>query len=195
MIERINLLPEELKVVRKGPFYLFAVTSILIYIIILYSIYHGRAVNTSRLTAEKASLQQEISLLKTQDAKYKEILEKINITEARKKEVEEKVKLVTSISEGKIPWTDSLYELSNIIPQGVWLSSLSSIDTNIGDRKVKGMKLNGMALSSAIVADFMAAIDTSPYFEGAAMTYAQKMDYNKMEAFSFELTFRFRRGG
>lgn len=195
MIERINLLPEELRVVRKGHFYLFALVSLTIYAAILYSIYSGKHTKLSAMQGERTSLMQQISILKAQDAKYREIIEKINLTETKKKGVEEKVRIIASISEGRTPWADALYELSNIIPSGVWLSSLSSLDTVGGERKVKGVKINGMAFSSALIADLMAAIDTSPYFEGAAMTYAQKVDYQGRDTFSFELTFRLRRKG
>jgi Tfp pilus assembly protein PilN len=195
LIQRINLLPKELRVVRKGPFYLFSLISLAIYASILCSVYSGKQTKLTAMEDERSSLMQHISLLKAQDAKYKEIIEKINLTETKKKRVEEKVRIIAAISEGRTPWADALYELSNIIPSGVWLSSLSSLDTVAGEMKAKGVKINGMAFSSSLIADLMAAIDTSPYFEGAAMTYAQKVDYHGRDAFSFELTFRLRRKG
>lgn len=193
MIRRINLLPEDIRTVYKGRFYLFALITLSLFVGVLTEIHYYRQKEMDRLFTAKAALQKEIAFLKSEEVAYKKVIEKVNLTEARKKEIEGKAELVANLSGLVPPWADALYELSNIVPGGVWLSTLSSFDTVAGDKKVKGLKVSGMAFSNGLIADLIAAVNTSPYFEGAAMIYAQSVDYQGKEAFSFEVTFRHRK--
>ncbi|HLB05667.1 MAG TPA: PilN domain-containing protein [Thermodesulfobacteriota bacterium] len=190
MIQRINLLPKELRTVSKRTFYFISSLSIILYLSTLYVVNNTQRSNVGVLEAKRDSLRQSIALLARQDAKYREVIDMINMTEAKNKDMEVRAGLVSRISDGNPRWSDPLYELSNIVPAGLWLSSLSSSDIMAGDKKFKGIRVSGMALSSSRITGFMAAIEASPYFEGVSLAYVQNTDYNGREAFSFEITFR-----
>lgn len=190
MIRRINLLPEDLRVVSKRRFYFIASLSILLFCSILYVVNNKQRFDIRAFQAERDLLQQRIAVLARQDAGYKETMNSINLTEAKKKDMEDKIRVVDAISSGRIQWANPLYDLSNIVPAGLWLSGMSTSDVVTGDKKFKEVKLNGMSFSSARIADFMAALESSPHFEGVALTYVQNVGYHGKEAFSFEMTFR-----
>ena len=190
MIQRINLLPKELRTVNKRTFYFIASLSIILYLSTLYAFNYSQKANIGALEAKRDSLRQSVSLLARQDAKYREVIDIINMTEAKNKDMEVRAELVSRISDGNTRWSDPLYELSNIVPAGLWLSSLSSSDIMAGDKKFKGIRVSGMALSSSRITDFMAAVEASPFFEGVSLAYVQNTEYNGKEAFSFEITFR-----
>ena len=190
MIQRINLLPKELRTASKRTFYFIASLSIILYLSTLYAFNYSQKANIGALEAKRDSLRQSVSLLARQDAKYREVIDKINLTEAKKKEMEARAGLVSWISDGNTQWSGPLYELSNIVPAGLWFSSLSSSDIMAGDKKFKGIRVSGMALSSSRITDFMAAVEASPFFEGVSLAYVQNTEYNGKEAFSFEITFR-----
>jgi len=190
VIQRINLLPRELRTANKRTFYFIASLSIILYLSTLYVVNNAQRASVGALEAKRDSLRQSIAVLARQDAKYREVIDMINMTEAKNKDMEVRAELVSRISDGNTRWSDPLYELSNIVPAGLWLSSLSSSDIMAGDKKFKGIRVGGMAFSSSRITDFMAALEASPYFEGVSLAYVQNTDYNGREAFSFEITFR-----
>ncbi len=190
MIQRINLLPRELRTANKRTFYFISSLSIILYLSTLYIVNNTQRANVGALEAKRDSLRQSVALLARQDAKYREVIDKIKVAEAKKKGIEGRAGAVSRISDGNTRWSDPLYELSNIVPAGLWLSSLSTSDIMAGDKKSKGIRVGGMAFSSSRITDFMAALEASPYFEGVSLAYVQNTEYNGKEAFSFEITFR-----
>lgn len=190
MIRRINLLPEELRTVNKRVFYIVALLSLILSLSILYFISQKQETVILAFRAQSDLLQKESNRLSAQNAGYKEVIDGINMTEKRKKEMEEKVGFVRNVSEGRTMWSDYLYELSGIVPAGVWFTNLSTSDVASGDKAVRGLKVDGMAFSSTLITDFMAAIEASPLFIDAALIYVQSTGYHGREAFSFEITFR-----
>ena len=77
MKERINLLPLELRPVDKGRFYLFAVSSIIIYVAFLYYVYASNNLKVAYLGVDRIKLQQEVALLKVKTKLYQAISENI----------------------------------------------------------------------------------------------------------------------
>lgn len=189
MIKRINLLPEDLRTVNKKLFYIAASLSLVLSLSIFYLISQKQKTFILALKTQSDLLQKESDRISAQDMKYKEAMGGINMTEERKKEMEEKVGLVRTISSGRANWSDYLYELSGIVPAGVWFTSLSSQDAASGDKVARGLKIAGMAFSTALITDFMAAIEASPLFRDAALIYVQSTGYQGRDAFSFEITF------
>lgn len=190
MIRRINLLPEDLRTVNKRVFYIVASLSLILSLSILYFISQKQKTVILASRTQSDLLQKESNRLSAQNAGYKELIDGINMTEKRKKEIEEKVGFVRNVFEGRTMWSDYLYELSGIVPAGVWFTNLSTSDVASGDKVVRGLKVDGMAFSSTLITDFMAAIEASPLFIDAALIYVQSTVYHGREAFSFEITFR-----
>lgn len=190
MIQRINLLPDDLRTVSKRPFYFIASLSIILFLSTLYIVNNTKKVTIKALEAKRGSLRESVAALAPQDLLYREVSSKISAIEAKKREIEGRAGVVNRISGGTIRWSGPLYELSNIAPAGLWLSSLSSSDSMSGDKRIKGIRVSGMALSSSRITDFMDALEASPLFEGVSLAYVQNTEYSGREAFSFEIGFR-----
>lgn len=190
MIQRVNLLPEELRTVNKRYFYFVASISIVLLFSTLFSINNIQKVKIRDLAAKRDSLRESVAALAQQDVLYREVSNKINTTEAKKKGIEARAGVVKRISDGTTRWSDPLYELSNIVPDGLWFSSLLSSDIAAGDKKVKGIRVSGISLSNSRITDFMAAVEASPLFEDVSLAYVQNIEFKGREAFSFEITFR-----
>lgn len=195
MIQRINLLPEELRTVSKKPFYLISFISVIIYLSILYVTNNTQRGNIEALETKKTSLQQSKELLASQNLKYREVFDKINQTEAKNREIEATAGLAKKISDENMRWSVPLHHLSNIVPAGLWFSSLSSSNIVSGENKIKIISIDGMALSNSRITDFMAALESSPYFDGVSLGYVQSAEYDGRKAFSFEITFKIRGKG
>lgn len=189
MIRRINLLPEELRPVNKRGFYFIAFSSSIVYIIVLCLITLNQGATVKTLRSRMETGQKRMTVMSAQNTKYKEVIDKINLTDSKKKEMEKRISLVKTLSSGRVLWSEYLYEIANITPYGVWMTGISSADEAKGDGKVKRIKINGMALSSGLISDFMSAVDSSPHFGSVALVSAQNTDYQGREAYSFEITF------
>jgi Tfp pilus assembly protein PilN len=190
--ERINLLPEDLRVVEKAPFYILVSALFLAYLAGSYLLHQGKQGDYRSLTAELASLSSEVGALKLSDDKILQVSEQIKIVELKKKNLQRRAELVMPLITERIFWSDILYDISNMVKPGLWLTRLDS-SGRVGEGKgVAGVKLNGMALSNDLMYDFMDTIDNSPEFDGAALVYANRDKHGGGDAFSFELTFNFK---
>lgn len=188
MIKRINLLPHELRVIEKGPFYVMAVVSSVLFFAFLYFVHSGQQAVIERLSSELTLLGSEMASIKAQSDKAREITDKINSIEARKRDLEERAAFARLPLQHRIAWSGLLYDLSQIVPSGVWLSKISSFDVTAGVATVKGVRLNGMALSNSGITDFIDVLENSSHFEKTGMTYAHNVPYEEKEAFAFDLT-------
>jgi len=187
MIERINLLPLELRSVERGHFYLLAAISILLYAGVLFLLYDGKMDNLAVLDVQKASLEQEIKALKIQSEFSRKMSEEINSLEQKSKQLETRMELMSPLMTRRMSWADMLYEMANLVPSGVWLTTFSSVSPEASGKGRKAMKLEGMSLGTGLITDFINILNRSPYFEKASMRYANKVSYGEREAFSFEL--------
>jgi type IV pilus assembly protein PilM len=66
-----------------------------------------------------------------------------------------------------LPWSEILFQVSEFIPQGVWL-------TNLGTESGNVLSLEGVALSADSVATLMDSLTRSALFSGPRMTSIQK---------------------
>jgi len=188
MIKRINLLPRELRVIEKGPFYFMAMVMSVLFLAFLYFIHSGQQATMERLSSELTLLSRELASIKVQSDKAREITDKINTIEATKRELEARAAFARLPLQHRIAWSGLLYDLSQIVPSGVWLSKISSFDVTAGVPTVKGVRLNGMALSNSGITDFIDALENSSHFDKTGMTYAHNVQYEEKEAFAFDLT-------
>ncbi len=77
-------------------------------------------------------------------------------------------------------WVNLLSELKRIKPEGTWLIGLKTEDYYL--------KINGGALSEALVSELMADLRKSPLFSNVSFNYAQKSKIGKTPVVIFEVT-------
>lgn len=191
MIDRINLLPEELKRAEKKRqirIVLIILTSL--YMVSLVMVYfHQRSIVTGK---EKvlSSLKQERNALLLIKQSYRVIKESLKQTEEKNKDIEKRMKVVDSIVSSKIYWSEILRRITLLIPENLWFTSLSSY--NIEDRSsdkatIKGIKINGTALSNRHIAQFIFSLENSSLFENIFLAYSTRRTQSERDFFDFEL--------
>ncbi len=188
MIRRINLLPDEMRVIDRRPFYLIATSLTIIYLLLLNSIYGHYSSKLAFIQKQKDALSSRVPALTAQVARLKETESSKSSVEIKIKEMERISGIIRTISEDRTAWADPLYEISAITPSGLWLTGLSSADSTVKDKKEKGLKITGMAFSNRTITDFLSRIDASRYFDAATLTSAHKTSYGDREVFSFEIS-------
>jgi Tfp pilus assembly protein PilN len=92
----------------------------------------------------------------------------------------------------RIPWSDVVREVSFIVPEGVWLTHLESLDAKptglLSTATEKTVRFAGLAHSQADVNRFISSLERSPRYGAVSLVYAQKDAGEGVQGMSFELT-------
>lgn len=107
-------------------------------------------------TSKLSGLQDEYGSLRAQNQVLMKEIGKIRNLDKLRADVERKLKLVDRLQHGRFRSFNTFVELAKVIPENVWLTSVS--DTG------KTIKLSGLGESNNAVANFMRALDASPIF-------------------------------
>ncbi len=76
-------------------------------------------------------------------------------------------------------WAGVLQEVSHLIPEGVWLTTLTGQQTG-------EIRFDGVALSHPKVGSFLSSIESSPSFEKAVLSSSKANPENKQVGFSIQ---------
>lgn len=79
-------------------------------------------------------------------------------------------------------WSDAFKELGALVPDGLWLTSLSHAPEN----PTKRLILKGEALSQTLVADLYSKLEKSQNFSGAIMTFSERDPEVRPSRYQFE---------
>ncbi|MCL6584489.1 MAG: PilN domain-containing protein [bacterium] len=144
---RINLLPKRKK---KSLSIGKELTSGVIFLLLLFG---AVALWYHQLNFKIENLQRQISETKRQIETSNIQIDKIKKLKEEKKEVERKLNIIKELKSRQKGPAPLLNQLSLIIPDEIWLSSLSS--------KGSQLSLEGMSLTANNVADFMKSLENT----------------------------------
>lgn len=201
MIERINLIPDEIlvdkKAVQKRP---LIISILVLYFLCWGAVYvYQKAKVKKRLNnVEQARMQRDE--LMAQNTRYREVIERINLVQKREEDIKKRLAVISSILEERVYWSEILRNLTHRIPDRIWLTSLSTYDLAKGEGKPqtgsiggKGVKFNGTALSNSAIAAFVFALENSSDFENVVLVYSQKNESQDRDLYDFEISADIRR--
>jgi len=83
----------------------------------------------------------------------------------------------------KIVWTEPFQELSQIIPDGVWLSKLNAHYDKDGIRQIH---LSGFAESDSMVSEFFGRLEKSLHLRRVLMSFAERQKDTAPTLYEFE---------
>lgn len=87
---------------------------------------------------------------------------------------------ITLVELRGLPWSDILFQLSEFIPEGVWLTGMQAEGGNT-------LSLDGMALSTDAVADFMEFLTRAPLFANPQTTRIQRAAEEKRSVIRYQV--------
>ncbi len=184
MIERINLIPAEIKLQRlitrarsllKSAFILFVLVLAAIYI------YQNGVIRD--MNRRLLMLESEKVVLINQHNRYKEMLDKTRLLQKREADIKKRVEIIYGLLEYQIPWSAVLKFLSDNMPRKVWLTTLSSSD--VESKKI--MQFAGTSMNNSAIAEFIFILENSRYFDNVNLSYSQKRDMPERILFDFEI--------
>lgn len=187
MIKGINLIPDDIQRqwriqgIRKS---LSAVA--VVYLVILSLVFINQRLAISEKKAEAAGILTQRDALISKSSQYSELSTKLRGIQQAEAELKRRLSLTSDLSDKRISWSAILKKLSNDIPSGVWLKSLSTSDIQgSGGKKIRVL---GNSSSNRAIADFIFTLENSGYFQDVSLSYSQKKEIaNKSLVYDFEV--------
>ena len=91
--------------------------------------------------------------------------------------------LLGNLVSGRILWWKTMAQITHIVPEGVWLQSVSSTGEGFSRRMV----FRGHALSNQLVARLLFLLENHPDFSGVGLEYSRLAKIGSHEVYSFEV--------
>ncbi|HEA47296.1 MAG TPA: hypothetical protein ENH97_02675 [bacterium] len=135
----------------------------------------------SSVKSYQKGIKEKERLLAEQGSKWKELqgaMARVERIEKDIKALEERIRTVQELTGGELYYWETLRELGHIIPEKVWLREF------ILNPQTRKLSLKGSASSDTLIAHFLAALETSPYFRGVELKETKKSasgDYKDFE--------------
>ena len=108
------------------------------------------------LKSDLALAEANVAQLEADIDRYKPQLALVEEFKGRKKQLQDKLDIIRSLEEARSGPVRVLDELSNRVPDRLWLTDIST--------RGAGIKLKGQSLDTGVVADFLRGLNESPYF-------------------------------
>jgi len=172
---RVNLLPTKRKKKPKAiPVFIITGTLLTLGAIISsgYLFYY--------LNSELASLQQKKKTNETQIADLKNRIKEVQNYEAQKKTLEQRTGVIEQLKKNQSLPVKILAEMSEVVPNGVWISSMSVSGTTIS--------ISGTAFTNEDVINYERNLNKSQLFTDVKLPGTQKTTAGKIITYQFSLT-------
>jgi Tfp pilus assembly protein PilN len=200
MIE-INLLPKELK--RRGTgfafdkslFYMGAIALILVALFVAISIFQGFKLK---------ALDKNIADAKRRTEELKKTIELVDALIDLKGKLLQRMSAIETLDKNRTTWVYILEDLSQRVPENLWLSVLREEETSTGSPKgteadttaskvalassTRKMNMEGYAYSINSLALFLIEMMKSDYFKNMELQFIKKSETEKQKIFSFGLS-------
>ena len=126
-------------------------------------------------------LKTSIASLTKEKAKYQTTINQIEQLKKDQALLETKLNTISQLKKGSQLTVRVMDELANVVPSNrLWLNSMSFNGTIL--------RISGIALDNATIADFMEAVVTSPFFATAELSGTSSTGYQGRQLKSFSLT-------
>ncbi len=199
MIKSINLIPLE---IQKGwrrrqvrvVFYACAV----LYVVLLGALYY---INHSAVVAKRdklVELEQRRMVLERQGREYLSLKAQLTGVTAKEQDMKRRLDLSSGLTRDRVIWSTVLKRMSNDLPGGVWLKSMTTSDIGAATKEsgggVKQVRLLGSGLTNSAVSDLIFTLENSGYFNNVQLAYTQKKELESGTVYDFEVQVRLKKG-
>jgi type IV pilus assembly protein PilN len=158
---KVNLLPIRSELRKKALVEHVVLLALCIVLVFIFEWFVQTAI-----TQQRDSLQNEVATTKLEIKKLTAEAGEIEKFKAQKQELERKLNVIEDLNAKKTGPVQILDELSLIIPEKAWLTSL--------DNKGDNLVLEGQALDNTTIATFMKRLQASTHFDNVALILSQQ---------------------
>ncbi len=131
---------------------------------------------------ELGDIKKEISSIKEQNSALQKKIGQVKDYEKKKEELQKKLKILSTLKENKSGPVYLLDELSNSLPEKLWIDKFSEKGGNI--------TISGIADSENTVAEFMNELNSQNHYKDIELKVTQQTKINEIKMQKFTLTCR-----
>jgi len=158
---KVNLLPIRIELRKKA-----LVEHLILIVLCIVLVLIGEYFAQLTVTNQRESLQKEITDTKVEIKRLTAEAGEIEKFKKQKQELERKLDVIQDLNAKKTGPVEMLDELSLIIPEKAWLTSV----TNKGDNIV----LEGLAVDNPTIAAFMKQLQASKHFDNVTLVLSKQ---------------------
>jgi type IV pilus assembly protein PilN len=162
---KINLLPIKSELRKKALIEHVTLLSLCIVLVFILSWSVQASVNH-----QKETLQKEVTSTKLEIKKLTAEAGEIEKFKQQKQELERKLEIITNLNAKKSGPVEVLDQLSLLIPEKAWITSMKNNGGNL--------VLDGVAVDNPTIASFMKNLQASPYFQDVNLEVTQQQGSN-----------------
>lgn len=174
---KINLLPVRAAKKKETAIQQISVfcVSLLVVLVVIAALYGLKLGQISSAKDDISAANNKINELKAKIGKLEEL-------KKFKEQVKKKLDVLAQLRKNKTGPAQRLATLSDITPDKLWLTSYAESGDNV--------KLNGIALTEDLIAQFMRNIQSSSDYSGVELLVSEQRDYSGTKVKAFELSFK-----
>ena len=174
MIE-INLLP--VRAARRKETFRFQLS---VFILILFLLFAFVAYLKWNLNQREARITAQIQATKEEIVKLNKQVGEVDRLKESKARLQQKLAVVDRLERGRLSAAHILDELSQKIPEKIWLESLQKTG--------ESLKIVGIALDNETIANFMTVLERSEYFSGIELEVTEQITQTGLKLKKFSLS-------
>ena len=172
----INLLPQEEK--KPAPFATWGVLLALLFVLVWLGMFGQQMRQYRSLQRRLSTLNAQRQVLRHEEDALRKELEVVSPSGMTR----DKAALIQDILQERVLWSEVFKQLSHIVPTGLWFDCLEGIADGKAEIRIKGGAFNYIS-----IADLMASMEKSGYFEHPLLSYAQKTVVQGQDVVGFEI--------
>lgn len=132
---------------------------------------------------QRTALNKERNLLRIvqeEKSKLQDVSAKLKKLRNQKETFERKINLINELRDHQSVAVNIMDEISKNIPEWVWLTEITY--------RSKKLQLKGRALSNNLIADYIASLEASPYFENVNLISSSQKATRNNQFMEYSLT-------
>lgn len=174
---KINLLPVRVSKKKETALQqiLIFCGALLLVVLLMLGLYFYRGVQIATTRQQIQEANSQISLLKAKIGKIEEL-------KTLKEQVKKKLAVLEMLRKNKTGPAQRLASLSDATPDQLWLTGYSESNADI--------KINGMATTEDLIAQFMRALEASSDFKDVELVLTEQSEVSGVKLKRFELSMK-----
>ncbi len=128
-----------------------------------------------------ATLTAQVQELETISAKYRPLIERVNLLSQEKRELEAKIHVIDTLDQQRDFRVRLLEELNRHMPRYAWL-------TKFVERGGASAEIEGTTFSNLVVSDFITGLEKSGLYNQVDLSIAKRAEIGNRDVVDFKLT-------
>lgn len=136
-----------------------------------------------QVLARERAICRERNELTARVNEFRKIYNDVSIFESDRKKMEARLAFIKNQMKEQRLWPELFKDISEVIPEGLWLNSLQSSS----NQKKDFLELNGYGFSNQAAVEFTGGLKGIPYFDEVKLNFIRAQEISQKKVIGFEI--------